>query len=230
HGIGLSVSNLVIALPFACRPRLQARQACASGGGRAHAASWCRLIWTAGGGSWWYPPPSGLRIGSACDSVGGNAGKNTRVRRPCTIRAWWRRSTQQRRTSHVTSEHLRRVRALLAVLLVLMLVRIVLAAVLARTVLVQIQIRRDRRECAAGGRPSVWRALETVEHFLHFCSAHAAARRELHKAGRLARFTKHLLTDPKLLPDLFHYIQRSGRFHAVFGDFKEIPRPDDENK
>jgi hypothetical protein len=72
--------------------------------------------------------------------------------------------------------------------------------------------------------------VETVEHFLHFCSAHAAARRELHKAGRLARFTKHLLTDPKLLPDLFHYIQRSGRFHAVFGDFKEIPRPDDENK
>jgi hypothetical protein len=67
---------------------------------------------------------------------------------------------------------------------------------------------------------------ETVEHFLHFCPAHDAARRQLRAANRLAAFTKHLLSDPDLLPLLFRYIQRTGRFHSVFGDFKQLEKPD----
>jgi hypothetical protein len=66
---------------------------------------------------------------------------------------------------------------------------------------------------------------ETVEHFLNFCPAHDAARRQLRAASRLAAFTKHLLSDPDLLPPLFRYIQQAGRFHAVFGDFKKLERP-----
>jgi hypothetical protein len=67
---------------------------------------------------------------------------------------------------------------------------------------------------------------ETVDHFLHFCPAHAAARRQLRAANRLASHTKHLLNDPDLIPDLFLYIQRTGRFHSVFGDFKSLDRPE----
>ncbi|KAJ6527573.1 hypothetical protein DFH09DRAFT_864846, partial [Mycena vulgaris] len=59
---------------------------------------------------------------------------------------------------------------------------------------------------------------ETVDHFLHFCPAHQAARTRLHAASRLARYTKHLLNTCKLLPALFTYIQESGRFHAAYGD------------
>jgi hypothetical protein len=66
---------------------------------------------------------------------------------------------------------------------------------------------------------------ETVKHFLHFCPAHDAAHRQLRAASRLAAFTKHLLSDPDLLPPLFRYIQQTGRFHAVFGDFKQLEKP-----
>jgi hypothetical protein len=69
---------------------------------------------------------------------------------------------------------------------------------------------------------------ETVEHFLHHCPAHAAARCQLRMSNRLASFTKSLLTDPDLLPDFFLYIQRTGRFHSVFGDFKQLERPKDK--
>ncbi|KAJ7142365.1 hypothetical protein C8R44DRAFT_603596 [Mycena epipterygia] len=67
---------------------------------------------------------------------------------------------------------------------------------------------------------------ETINHFLHFCPAHAAACRALHSVSRIAHYSKHLLTDPGLLPDLFQYIQRTGRFHAVYRDFKELERPE----
>ncbi|KAJ7475330.1 hypothetical protein B0H11DRAFT_2235614 [Mycena galericulata] len=73
--------------------------------------------------------------------------------------------------------------------------------------------------------PCCGAANETVEHYLHFCPAHEGARRKLHATSRLARYSKHLLTDPTLLPDLFLFVQRSGRFHSVFGDFKELERP-----
>ncbi|KAJ6597497.1 hypothetical protein DFH09DRAFT_904133, partial [Mycena vulgaris] len=63
---------------------------------------------------------------------------------------------------------------------------------------------------------------ETVDHFLHFCPAHAAARSRLYAAGRTARHTKNLLSSPKSLPALFAFIQESGRFHAVYGDFAEV--------
>ncbi|KAF7337390.1 RNA-directed DNA polymerase from transposon X-element [Mycena sanguinolenta] len=66
---------------------------------------------------------------------------------------------------------------------------------------------------------------ETVDHYLHFCNAHDDARRQLRAANRLAAHSKHLLTSPDLQPDLFRYIQRTGRFHAVFGDFKQLERP-----
>ncbi|KAJ7187284.1 hypothetical protein C8R46DRAFT_879917 [Mycena filopes] len=69
---------------------------------------------------------------------------------------------------------------------------------------------------------------ETIDHFLHHCSAHAHARRLLRQTNRHAAFTNHLLTDPKLLPDFFQFVQRTGRFHAVYGDFKELERPDDQ--
>ncbi|KAJ6477304.1 hypothetical protein C8R47DRAFT_947923, partial [Mycena vitilis] len=59
---------------------------------------------------------------------------------------------------------------------------------------------------------------ETVDHYLHFCPAHDAARRQLRATNRLASHSKALLTDADLLPDLFIFIQRTGRFHSVFGD------------
>ncbi|KAF7348328.1 putative RNA-directed DNA polymerase from transposon X-element [Mycena sanguinolenta] len=48
---------------------------------------------------------------------------------------------------------------------------------------------------------------ETVDHFLHFCPAHAAARSKLYAASRSARRTKTLLSSIKLLP-------RPVRFHS----------------
>ncbi|KAJ7780699.1 hypothetical protein DFH07DRAFT_693392, partial [Mycena maculata] len=58
---------------------------------------------------------------------------------------------------------------------------------------------------------------ETVDHYLHFCPAHEDARRAPHAVSPLARYSKHLLSDPDLLPDLFLYVQRTRRFHSVFG-------------
>jgi hypothetical protein len=69
---------------------------------------------------------------------------------------------------------------------------------------------------------------ETVDHFLHHCPAHDYARRRLRATSRLAAFTKHLLTDQDLLPDFFAFIQHTGRFHAVFGDFEPLERPKDK--
>ncbi|KAJ7501420.1 hypothetical protein B0H11DRAFT_2373680 [Mycena galericulata] len=68
---------------------------------------------------------------------------------------------------------------------------------------------------------------ETVDHYLHSCPAHEEARRLLHATSPLARYSKHLLSDPKLLPDLFLYVQRTRRFHSVYGDFKPLERPDE---
>ncbi|KAJ7149864.1 hypothetical protein C8R43DRAFT_887606, partial [Mycena crocata] len=69
---------------------------------------------------------------------------------------------------------------------------------------------------------------ETVDHFLHFCPAHDAARCQLHATNRLVRYWKHLLSDPKFFRDLFIFIQHTRRFHSVFGDFKELPEPEDQ--
>jgi ribonuclease HI len=69
---------------------------------------------------------------------------------------------------------------------------------------------------------------ETVEHYLHFCPTHDAARRQLQATNCLVAHSKSLLTDPDLLPDLFLFIQHSGRFHSVFGDFQPLERPKDK--
>ncbi|KAJ7654880.1 hypothetical protein B0H17DRAFT_956629, partial [Mycena rosella] len=41
---------------------------------------------------------------------------------------------------------------------------------------------------------------ETVDHYLLFCPTHNAARQALRLANPLARYTNHLLTNPKMLP------------------------------
>jgi hypothetical protein len=58
--------------------------------------------------------------------------------------------------------------------------------------------------------------------------AHDAARRQLQATNRSAAHSKSLLTDLDLLPDLFLFIQRSGRFHSVFDDFQPLERPKDK--
>lgn len=63
---------------------------------------------------------------------------------------------------------------------------------------------------------------ETVHHFLIACPAHQNARRELQRVGGLeARSVAQLMSKPKLLPLLFRFIARTGRFHSVFGDLPE---------
>jgi hypothetical protein len=66
---------------------------------------------------------------------------------------------------------------------------------------------------------------ETVEHFLHFCTAHEHTRRQLRASSRLAAHYKHLLSDPELLLHLFCYIQNTCWFHSVFSDFKQLEKP-----
>ncbi|KAJ7103715.1 hypothetical protein C8R44DRAFT_887239 [Mycena epipterygia] len=54
-----------------------------------------------------------------------------------------------------------------------------------------------------------------------YSPAHANARAELHRlGGRDSRVLEKLLTKPKLIPLLFQFIARSGRYRTVFG---EIP-------
>ncbi|KAJ6596047.1 hypothetical protein B0H10DRAFT_1659825, partial [Mycena sp. CBHHK59/15] len=60
---------------------------------------------------------------------------------------------------------------------------------------------------------------ETVIHYLLHCPAHANARAELHRiGGRDSRVLEKLLTKSKLLPLLFQFIARTGRFRTVFGE------------
>ncbi|KAJ7139319.1 hypothetical protein C8R44DRAFT_604949, partial [Mycena epipterygia] len=68
---------------------------------------------------------------------------------------------------------------------------------------------------------------ETIDHYLHFCTAHDNARCTLYASNRLAHYSKHILSNPAILPDLFEFIQRTRRFHSVFGDFKALERPDE---
>jgi hypothetical protein len=71
-------------------------------------------------------------------------------------------------------------------------------------------------------------ANETVAHYLYFCSAHDDARQMLYAASPRNRYQRHLLNDPKRLPDLFAYVQRTRHFRSVFGDFKAIEPPEDK--
>jgi hypothetical protein len=66
-------------------------------------------------------------------------------------------------------------------------------------------------------------AFETVHHFLIACPAHEPYRRALaHKLGRESRELTTLLSHPKALKPLFHYITRTRRFKETHGDL-EIP-------
>ncbi|KAJ7131466.1 hypothetical protein C8R44DRAFT_594835, partial [Mycena epipterygia] len=66
--------------------------------------------------------------------------------------------------------------------------------------------------------PCCRRADESVAHYLLHCTAHMDAPRELIGAGgpRMCVLSK-LLGVQTLLPHLFRYIARTGRFHSVHG-------------
>ncbi|KAJ7158439.1 hypothetical protein C8R46DRAFT_836987, partial [Mycena filopes] len=66
--------------------------------------------------------------------------------------------------------------------------------------------------------PCCRQADESVEHYLVHCPAHNDARRELYRTGgRNARVMSKLMGQPELLPHLFRYLARTGRFHTVHG-------------
>jgi hypothetical protein len=71
--------------------------------------------------------------------------------------------------------------------------------------------------------PCCRREDETVMHYLIHCLAHANARAELHRlGGRSSRDIVKLLSRPKLLPLLFQFVARSGRFRTVFGELPPL--------
>ncbi|KAJ7042940.1 hypothetical protein C8F04DRAFT_944955, partial [Mycena alexandri] len=75
--------------------------------------------------------------------------------------------------------------------------------------------------------PCCRQADETVMHYLLRCPAHADARRELVRAGgSQARVLAKLLGLPKLLPHLFRFLGRTGRFHSVHGELPPPPDPE----
>jgi hypothetical protein len=69
---------------------------------------------------------------------------------------------------------------------------------------------------------------ETVTHYLFFCPAHDDARWAMYADSAKNQYSKHLLNDPAHLPALFTYVQRTRRFHSVFGDFKPIEPPSEK--
>jgi hypothetical protein len=66
---------------------------------------------------------------------------------------------------------------------------------------------------------------ETVAHYLFFCPTHDDARRTMYSESAKNQYSKHLLNDRAHLPALFTYVQRTRRFHSVFGDFTPIEPP-----
>ncbi|KAJ6523500.1 hypothetical protein DFH09DRAFT_1329990 [Mycena vulgaris] len=88
-----------------------------------------------------------------------------------------------------------------------------------------VQFERVRHIVRAVPCPCCGEADETVDHYLLFCPAHDYARHLLHLANPLARYPKHLLADPEILPAFFAFVQRTGRFHSVFGDFAPLEQP-----
>ncbi|KAJ6562192.1 hypothetical protein B0H19DRAFT_1259774 [Mycena capillaripes] len=66
---------------------------------------------------------------------------------------------------------------------------------------------------------------ETVDHYFRFCPAHDNARRLLHATTPFARFTKHLLSEPKVLPDLFRNISHIFDYCGGDGDECVVAKP-----
>jgi len=69
---------------------------------------------------------------------------------------------------------------------------------------------------------------ESVLHFLVTCPAYEPLRRPLHHAlKRQSRSLNVLLNDPTAFRPLFHFINRTGRFHDTFGNL-ELPPEKEE--
>ena len=65
-------------------------------------------------------------------------------------------------------------------------------------------------------------AVETVLHYITLCPAFNNHRMLLLREGRRhALSLPRLLNDTKLIPHLFRYIARTGRFRETFGDLQE---------
>jgi hypothetical protein len=74
--------------------------------------------------------------------------------------------------------------------------------------------------------PCCRQADESVAHFLLHCPEHLRARQALYSAAGPDIYVLHkLLGDPKLLPHLFRYLGRTGRFHPVHGTLPALPDP-----
>jgi len=66
---------------------------------------------------------------------------------------------------------------------------------------------------------------ETVEHLLLHCKAHQPARQILRNSiGGAAIDIKKLLTTPKMLQVLFHFIAATNHFHNTFGEIPTLPK------
>jgi ribonuclease HI len=75
--------------------------------------------------------------------------------------------------------------------------------------------------------PCCRQADESVSHFLLHCPEHLRARQELYRAAGPDVYVLHkLLGSSKLLPHLFRYLGRTGRFHTVHGTLPTLPDPD----
>ncbi|KAF8224647.1 hypothetical protein L208DRAFT_1310070, partial [Tricholoma matsutake] len=72
--------------------------------------------------------------------------------------------------------------------------------------------------------PACQQNKETVEHLILHCTAHHTARQVLRNStgGAAINITK-LLTMPKTLRALFHFIAATNQFHNTFGEIPTMP-------
>ncbi|KAJ7825152.1 hypothetical protein B0H13DRAFT_1918762 [Mycena leptocephala] len=66
----------------------------------------------------------------------------------------------------------------------------------------------------------------TQSHSVVIHSMTRRGSRSHRKGGRDSRVFEKLLTRPKMLPLLFQFIARSGRFRTVFGDLPDVTLPE----
>jgi ribonuclease HI len=68
---------------------------------------------------------------------------------------------------------------------------------------------------------------ESVDHFLFFCPAHAAARHAMYYVGgRDARVKSQLLSQPALLSLLFRFVAHTAHLRSIYGDIPALPNTD----
>jgi hypothetical protein len=74
--------------------------------------------------------------------------------------------------------------------------------------------------------PCCCQADNSVAHYLLHCPEHLRAHQVLYSAaGPDTHILHKLLGDPKLLPHLFRYLNRTGRFHSVHSTLPAMPDP-----